>query len=286
MRFATLLAFVCLSLGVNAPRMAAEDPIGGQIERGIAYRVKTADKYADERCRLDLYLPQHESAESPASVPVIVWFHGGGLRGGERGIPRALQGRGIAVAAPSYRLHPQVQSPTYIEDAAAAVAWLTNHADDYGIDRSAVFVSGHSAGGYLAAMIGFDKKWLAAHSADANDLAGIIPFSGHTITHFTIREERGLSSTQPIVDEFAPLFHVRQDAPPTLLITGDRDLELLGRYEENAYFLRMLQEVEHQHCELYELEGYGHSMTEPAFPLLLKFVDSVLALRRAGATTE
>lgn len=59
--------------------------------------------------------------------------------------------------------------------------------------------------------------------------------SGQTITHLIIREEKGIPDTRPVVDSLAPLFHVRPDASPLILITGDRELELLGRYEENAY---------------------------------------------------
>jgi len=75
-------------------------------------------------------------------------------------------------------------------------------------------------------MVGLDKRWLQAHALDADQLAGLIPFSGHAITHFTIRKERGIGGKQAVVDEFAPIYHVRKEAPPLLLITGDRDIEL------------------------------------------------------------
>lgn len=67
----------------------------------------------------------------------------------------------------------------------------------------------------------------------------------HAITHFTVRQERGIEGTQPVVDELAPLYHVRKDAPPLLLITGDREMEMMGRYEENAYRMRMMKVVGH-----------------------------------------
>lgn len=68
---------------------------------------------------------------------------------------------------------------------------------------------------------------------------------------------------------------MRKDAPPLLLITGDRELELLGRYEENAYLMRMMKVVGHTKTKLYELDGYDHNMTAPAFPLLLKEVETL-----------
>lgn len=186
----------------------------------------------------------------------------------------------MAVVAVNYRLYPKVKAPVYIEDAAASIAWVFRNIEKYGGDPSLIFISGHSAGGYLASMVGYDKKYLARHDIDANEIAGLIPFSGHTITHFTVREERGIDGKQPIIDDLAPLYHVRADAPPTLLITGDRELELLGRYEENAYFYRMLRVAGHQDVKIYEMDGYGHGMTAPAFPLLVKEVQRVVKMKK------
>lgn len=244
-----------------------------RIEIDIPYRVEenSDDKSgtdALERCRLDLYVPT-----DTADFPTVVWFHGGGLTKGNKQIPDHLKNQGIAIVAPNYRLSPSAKSPEYVEDAAAAVAWTIRNIESYGGSRRKIFVSGHSAGGYLAAMVGLDRRWLQAHQLNADDLAGIIPFSGHSITHFTIRAERNIPEDQPIVDEMAPLYHVRRDSPPLLLITGDRDLEMLGRYEETAYFWRMLKVAGHPEVELVELKGYDHSgMAKPAFPRLIEFV--------------
>ena len=80
----------------------------------------------------------------------------------------------------------------------------------------------------------------------------------------------------PIIDNLAPLYHVRNDAPPLLMITGDRELELLGRYEENAFMMRMMKIAGHQDTRIMELDGFGHGTTYPAFPLLLKEVERIL----------
>ncbi|TLX75308.1 alpha/beta hydrolase [Labilibacter sediminis] len=230
-----------------------------------------SDEYMKERCVLDVYYPANSD-----NYATIVWFHGGGLTGGEKEIPLALKEKGICVVAVNYRLYPKIKAPVYIEDAAAAVSWVFKNIKNYRGDSSRIFISGHSAGGYLTSMIGLDKSWLQVHGVDANDIAGLIPFSGHAITHFTVRKERGILGTQAIVDSLAPLYHVRADAPPLLLITGDRELELLGRYEENAYLMRMMKVVGHKETVLYELDGYGHAMAEPAFPLLLNEVRRVV----------
>ncbi|TWT54089.1 Lipase 2 [Rubripirellula amarantea] len=259
------------TLHSNSLQVLADDATY-QTASDIAYRENPdQDQYINERCRLDVYYPVDQQ-----DVATVVWFHGGGLKSGDRSIPDPLKQKGIAVVAVNYRLHPKVEAPTYIQDAAAAVAWTFENIESYGGSTDKIFVSGHSAGGYLTSMIGLDKRWLSRHGIDADQIAGLIPFSGHTITHFTIRAERGIAGTQPIVDDLAPLFHVRKDCPPTLLITGDREKEMLGRYEENAYFWRMMKEVKHPDIELFELEGYNHGgMDEPAYPLLLKFVERI-----------
>ncbi len=232
--------------------------------------VTASDEYAAQQCVLDVYYPENVKGFS-----TIVWFHGGGLTGGDKYIPEGLLNKGVAVVAVKYRLNPKVKAPVYIEDAAAAAAWVFKNIDKYGGDPSLIFISGHSAGGYLTSIVGMDKKWLQVHDIDANNIAGLIPFSGHCITHFTIRQERGLEYLQPIIDEYAPVFHVHADAPPLLLITGDRNLDVQTRYAENYYMLRMMEAVGHKKTQLFELQGYGHDMVEPAVPILLKEVERV-----------
>lgn len=241
------------------------------LKKDIPYVTRQSDAYTAEKCVFDFSYPKDNKG-----FATIVWFHGGGLKGGKKSLPTALLDQGFALVAPSYRLTPKVSSVTCIEDAAAAVAWVFENIEKYGGDPDRIFVSGHSAGGYLASMVGLDKSYLAKHGIDADSIAGLIPFSGHTITHFAVRNERGIPRHQPIIDSMAPLYHVRPDAPPMLLITGDRELELLGRYEENAYFMRMMKVAGHTDIRLLELDGYGHGMSQPAFPLLVKEVKRIL----------
>jgi acetyl esterase/lipase len=230
--------------------------------------------YIKSQCRLDIYYPKNAK-----NFATIVWFHGGGITGGEKEIPRELLDKGVAIIGVGYRLSPKAKAPAYIEDAAAAVAWAFKHIAEYGGNNKLIFVSGHSAGGYLGTMITLDKQYLTKYNIDANSIAGLISFSGQAITHFTVRQEMGIKDTQPIIDKYAPLYHVRADAPPMLLITGDREMEMLGRYEENAYLNRMMKLAGHKSTRLYELQGYDHGgMANPAFPLLLK---EVAALKKS-----
>jgi len=264
------LPLVLLSFLLLLPLCACAQEKKERVERDIAYRSGDVSDYAAERCKLDLLVP------AKPGFATIVWFHGGGLTGGNKQIPKQLVGKGYGVAAPNYRLYPKIKAPVYVEDAAAAVAWVVKNIETYGGDSNKVFVSGHSAGGYLTSMVGLDKSYLKKHGVDANQLAGLMPFSGHTITHFTVRKERGIDGKVPVVDHMAPLFHVRKDAPPLILMTGDRDTEMLGRYEENAYLYRMMKVVGHQRTELYEFQGFGHNMVDPGHKVLLDSVRKIL----------
>jgi len=267
-------------IGLLVLSVATPASVGGVVPEAQTYKLAesiaycdeaTATDYVRERCRLDVYYPENTSG-----FATVVWFHAGGLKTGSRYVPGELKKQGIAVVAAGYRLSPQVKAPVYIEDAAAAVAWVFKNIKGYGGSTERIFVAGASAGGYLVAMIGLDKKWLAIHEIDANRIAGVISVSGQAITHFTIREERGINGTQPVIDELAPLFHVRKDASPMLLVTGDPELELLGRYEENAYFWRMMKVAGHTSTELRQLQGVDHGGVEkPAHELLLGFVNKI-----------
>jgi acetyl esterase/lipase len=265
-----LIVLIFVSSGLCS---GAETNIGStyKIDSNIPYRSQASDKqdaYIIERCRLDIYYPTDTK-----DFATVVWFHGGGLTGGKKFIPDQLKSQSLAVVAVNYRLYPKVKCPVYIEDAAASVAWTFKNIQAYGGDPNRIYVSGHSAGGYLTSMVGLEKRYLARYGIDADRIAGLIPYSGHTITHFTVRTERGISGKQPIIDEFAPLFHVRADAPPLVLITGDRNLEMLGRYEENAYMMRMMKVAGPQATELYELQGHNHGqMAKPAHTILLKHI--------------
>ncbi|GAB3019118.1 alpha/beta hydrolase fold domain-containing protein [Niabella terrae] len=240
-------------------------------QKGIRYYPdagKASATYKDSMCVLDLYYPKGKK-----DFATVVWLHGGGITGGHRELPKQLLEQGFAVAAVEYRLSPRVKAPLYIEDAAAAVAWVFKHIREYGGSDKLVFLSGHSAGAYLVTMVTLDKKYLGRYDIDADQIAALVPFSGHTITHFTIRQERGQGELQPVIDSLAPLYFVRKGLPPTTLITGDRNLEMLGRYEENAYLWRMLQLAGNQRVRLLELDGYDHgNMPLGAFSLLIREV--------------
>jgi acetyl esterase/lipase len=246
-----------------------KDSIRYALVKDVAYTDSDEkDAYRKERCKLDLYYPVNKTG-----FTTVVWFHGGGLEGGSKHIPEELKEKGIAVVAVNYRLSPRATNPAYTEDAAASVSWVFKHIQSYGGNPGDIYVSGHSAGGYLALMVGLDKSYLQKHGVDAGKIKGLIPISGQTNTHYTIRKERGLPMDIPVIDAYAPLNRVRENLPPILLITGDRALEMTARYEENAHLEALLKSLGNQEVELYELEGFNHgNVVSPACLLMLEWI--------------
>ncbi len=285
LRFSLPLLLLLLVICGTRPAPAQESESKYKTIADISYRTEAdtaQDDYMRERCKLDLYYPT-----TIKNFPTVVWFHGGGLKGGGKQIPKALRDQGIAVVGVNYRLFPKAKKPAYLEDAAAAVAWTFENIKNYGGDPNLIFVAGHSAGGYLTSMLGLDRRWLAAHEIDANQIAGLIPYSGHCITHMTVREEMGIGRDQPVIDDMAPLYHARKDAPPILLITGDRELDFPTRYEENAYLNSLMKVIGHKETQLFELDGFTHgTMVEPGHLLALKEIRRIVKARKQDAAQK
>jgi acetyl esterase/lipase len=241
-------------------------------DKDIPYTSKT-DEYSKERLKLDIYYTKEKK-----DLPVVIWFHGGGLTSGNKFVPDELKESGYVVIAPNYRLIPNVGVESCIDDAAEAVAWAFANAEKYGGSPKKIFVSGHSAGGFLTSMIGLDKTWLDKYGIDADSIAGLIPYSGQVITHFSDRKSKGIGELTPYVDNHAPLFHVRKDAPPYVIITGDAEQELYGRHEENLYMWRMMKLAGHPYVKIYKLDGYSHGdMAKPAHHILKEEIKLILS---------
>ena len=257
--FLLFLFCTCIAQAQNAYR----------TDKDISYvSGSETDTYRLERCKLDVYYPENKKDFS-----TIVWFHGGGMEGGSKFVPRELTDQGFAVVAVNYRLSPKAKNPAYIEDAAEAVAWTFRNIEKYGGRKDRIFVSGHSAGGYLTLILAMDKKYMAAYGADADSVAAYLPVSGQTVTHFTIRKERGLPNGIPIIDEFAPVNKARKDTAPVVLITGDKNLEMADRYEENALLASVLKNIGNRKVSLYELQGFDHGQVlGPACYLIVNYV--------------
>ena len=224
----------------------------------------SADDYRKEMCKVDV-----SYAETATNLPVLVWFHGGGLTSGGKGFLHPLcYGDKIVQVGVGYRLlgkHGLTSGDAPISDAAAAVAWTLRHIAAYGGDPKKVFVSGSSAGGYLTMMIGMAPKWLAKHGFKTSDLAGLAPNSGQATTHFAIKQFRNdpRQGIVPVIDEYAPLYHVTnwKDIPPIACITGAPPWEWKGRAEENELLIGTLKGLGHKKAWYVRLPFANHART-------------------------
>lgn len=254
----TLLCFSLVWLAI-AGGVCAESDSEYRTESALPYydaaRLEKADAYQKETCVMDLNYPVNKPG-----FATVIWLHGGGLTGGEREVPKLLQEKGFATAAVGYRLSPKATPDEILRDAAAATAWILKNIASKGGDPKKVFVAGHSAGGYLAAMIGMDPRWLAAEGVSNQQLAGIIPVSGQVSTHFLVKKVRGDTQPEfrPIIDEYAPLYYASKDLPPICLILGDRRIEYKNRVEENDLLAVSLRNLGHPFVEFYEMGGLDH----------------------------
>ena len=190
-------------------------PQGLEITRSVAYG-------AGARRTLDVYRPKNAAA-----LPVVVFFYGGSWQGGNKQIYRfvaaALARRGYVAVIPDYRVYPEVRYPDFLEDGARAVRWAKDNAARFGGDPGRLFLMGHSAGAYIAAMLALDPRWLnTAGLAPDRDIAGLIGVSGPydflPLRDGTLKVIFGGNdpATQPIS-------HVAPGAPPALLLTGAKD---------------------------------------------------------------
>jgi acetyl esterase/lipase len=160
------------------------------------------------RHKLDLYLPKGKTG-----FPVLLFVHGGSWRSGDRSLYKALGDRfaraGIGVAIPSYRLMPQNPHPAQIEDVAAAFAWVRGNIAQYGGDPSKIYVSGHSAGAHLVALLALDEKYLQKYDLDRKSIAGVIAMSG---IYNVDKLEAFVASGDK--HDASPIAHAHSGAPP------------------------------------------------------------------------
>lgn len=217
----------CVAAIVLAGALAACSPLSAlnAVSPGGGARATLAVPYgAGERHLLDVYVPK----EGAARAPVIVFFYGGNWVSGKREdyafVGRALAARGFVVVVPDYRLYPQVRYPAFLDDAAQAVAWAGRDIARYGGDPQRLFVMGHSAGAYNAAMLALDARWLGKQGVKAASLRGWIGLAGpYDFLPVENRTTRPVFSFPDTPLDSQPIRHAAAGAPPALLIAARSD---------------------------------------------------------------
>jgi len=222
---------------------------GMHRERGLAYG-------EHPRHRLDVYRPAEEAGHAR---PVIVFFYGGAWDSGHRKMyyfaARSLVDRGYVVAVPDYRLYPEVRYPDFLEDAAGAVSWVGERIDQHGGDPDRIFLMGHSAGAYNAAMVAYDKHRRDPRSF-AGTVRGFIGLAGlYDFLPLDDDELRRIFDSAEDLQRTQPVNFVERTSPPALLLAGKNDERV------NPWHSRSLARALHQTGVDYRfelLEGAGH----------------------------
>jgi acetyl esterase/lipase len=200
-------------LSLSAPLFNLAIPKAGySLHRDIDYG-------SGSRARFDLYIPTRPAA--PASV--LLFFYGGSWQNGSKNIYRffgqAFASGGITVAIADYRLYPQVKYPAFVEDGATALRFVHAKIANYGGDPARIFVSGHSAGAFIATMLacnpafGVDRSWIRG----VIGIAGAYDFLPlYDPVLIDIFGGDRVMATQPIK-------YARNPTPPMLLAHGTKD---------------------------------------------------------------
>lgn len=208
----------------HAPGLAVNAAARFQPHRllpGLAYG-------PEPRHRLDVYVPR--GGVQP--FPVILFLYGGSWSSGNKEIYRflgaELAARGFLAVIPDYRVYPAARYPAFVADAAEALRWATEHAMRFNADPGRVFVMGHSAGAHIAAMLAFERRWLAA--AGVGRLSGVIGLAGPYDFEIDTELLHGVFGGPENRRASQPLAHVTGDGPPMLLATGEADTTVLPRH--------------------------------------------------------
>jgi acetyl esterase/lipase len=228
-----LVCALLLLMTIFSTMAAAQGNSAGVAEHLEIDYVASQD-YANGKDRLDIFMP-----EGATNVPVVVYFHGGALLFGTKeighGLAKQLAARGVGVVCANYRLSPSVSHPAHMKDAAAAFAWTKKNIKKYGGNPNRVFVAGHSAGGYLAALLSLDPSYLSVHGMTLGDIRGTI-----LISAFLYVEEQDVAPSRPktvwgtdeqIWLKASATPYIGADKPAMLLLYADGDA--LWRREQN-----------------------------------------------------
>lgn len=207
------------------------------------YTIEADLRYGqDSRHKLDIYVPDTPDE----TLPVIVFLYGGNWQSGAKEdylfVGEAFASRGYVTAIPDYRLYPDVRFPTFIKDAAAALAWLRKRPGSPNTRGKPVYLVGHSAGAYIASMLSLDEQWLAgAGDTTCDAIAATVGLAG-PYDFLPLKSDTLKKIFGPVAKRARtqPINHVNGATPPMLLITGQDDRTVMPRNSINLA-ARLLQ---------------------------------------------
>lgn len=207
----------------------------------------------DPRQRLDLYRP----VKQVGNAPLVVFFYGGSWSSGERGdyrfVGEALASQGIVTLVADYRLSPEFRYPAFVQDSAKAVRWAFDHAAHHGADPARVFVMGHSAGAYNAAMVALDGRWLASEGMKPAQLAGWIGLAGpYDFLPIVDRQTQVAFDWPNTPRDSQPLSHASRASPPALLLAPVNDRVVSPQRSTTAMAQRLREQGVRVEAELFD----------------------------------
>jgi acetyl esterase/lipase len=238
----------------RAPRAGSEYPVS--VVKNLSYL--PGGLQTPSKGRLDLYLPQ-----GGASFPVIVSIHGGALVEGDKSsqefVGRRFAAAGIGTAVINYRLSPEVSHPAHIQDVAAAFAWVKRFIAEFGGRADNIFVIGHSAGAYLAALLAADARYLAAHALGPTDIRGVVPVSGFFwVDRVALDRPKSVwGGDNRVWLDASPSRHLGRDLPPSLFLYADGDE--LARRRQSIDMAQAARNAGNERVELVEVSGRDHA---------------------------
>ena len=276
-RWILLAVFIASAFGTAALAQAARQ------ELDIPYV-----SAGGHRQQLDLYLP-----EKPGFA-TILFVHGGSLESGDRTefhLPEICQNfvkAGLGCATTSYRLLAGHPWPAQPDDVAAAFAWLKKNIGVRGGDPSKIFLTGHSSGARLVALVSSDETYLQAHGLSARDIAGTMVMG--TILHIedwmkevggqeTFEKNFARTDEAKTYGSFAvfrnswPYYHVSPHLPPMLILVAEAEKINPPCWAHALDFQQAAARVGAR-VEVKELPGRRHltaleKMAEPGDPTFL-----------------
>ena len=183
------------------------------------------------RQKVDVYLPSQPLADMAlvaGGAPMVVFFYGGSWSSGDKAdyrfVGEALASQGITVVVADYRLSPEVRYPVFLQDSAQAMRWAFDNAQKFGANPNRIFVMGHSAGAYNAAMLALDKRWLGGVGLSPARLAGWIGLAGpYDFLPIGDRQTRVAFEWPNTPPDSQALFHASSGSPPALLLAPEND---------------------------------------------------------------